>query len=180
MGSPRHLMKSYLGLVTLLCIALAISACGTVAEQAAPDPAPTTEADVAAIERVIDEVGAAERAGDPARWGALFTEDVVTMRPTEGTLIGQEANRTSLEELFVEWTLDVTVTMDEVVVAGDWAFTRATYSERVTPKAGGELEEEPEGFDMYGKQIDILRRQSDGSWKIARRIFNYDPGTEGP
>ena len=170
MGSPRHLMKSYLGLVMLLCIALAISACGSVAEQAAPDPAPTTEADVAAIERVLDEVAAAESAGDAARWGALVTEDVVTMRPNEGTIIGQEANTTGLEELFVQWTLDVTATTDEVVVEGDWAFARASYSETVTSAAGGDPV-----ATINGKLLDILRRQSDGSWKIARRMAVYDP-----
>ena len=175
MGSPRHLMKSYLGLVTLLCSALAISACGPAADEAAPDPAPSTEADVAAIERVVEEVSAAESAGDTARWGAVLTEDFVNMRPDQEYTIGREANMTSVQGTFDEWMLDVTVTMDEVEVAGDLAFAAASYSERVTSRAVVEPGEEPMAFDMYGKQIDILRRQPDGSWKIVRRIVSFSP-----
>ena len=55
---------------------------------------------------------------------------------------------------------------EEVQVAGDWAFSRGTYTLSITPKAGGE-----EIF-IDGKYMTILKRQTDGSWKIHRDIFN--------
>lgn len=166
MRSPR---RTHLGSVMLLCIVLAIAACGPVAEQQETNPAPTTESDVEAIKSVIDGVGAALNAGDAAGWGALFTEDVVVMRPNELSAVGLEANRKRLEELFDQFTLDITFSTEEVVVSGDWAFVRDTYSETVTPKAAGEP------MKIYAKQINILRRQPDGTWKIARRIHNPNP-----
>ncbi len=169
MRSRRHLPEYLPSAVMLLCIAVALSSCGPMAEQPASESAPTTEADIAAINSVIDEVGAALNAGDAARWGDLFTEDVIVMRPNELSAIGREANRERLEELFDQYTLDITFSTEEVVVAGDWAFVRDTYSETVTPKGAGEPQM------IYGKQINILRRQPDGSWKITRRIHNRNP-----
>jgi ketosteroid isomerase-like protein len=58
------------------------------------------------------------------------------------------------------------ITNEEVQVSGDLAFARGTYAATVTPKAGGE-----ETF-IDGKYMTILKRQTDGSWKIHRDIFN--------
>ena len=38
----------------------------------------------------------------------------------------------------------------------------------LTPKAGGDSVED------HGKYIDLLRRQTSGSWKFARLIWNSD------
>jgi ketosteroid isomerase-like protein len=62
--------------------------------------------------------------------------------------------------------LVVAIFNEEVRVAGDWAYSRGTYSATLTPKAGGEPREDS------GKYLTILERQSDGSWKIARDCFN--------
>jgi hypothetical protein len=43
---------------------------------------------------------------------------------------------------------------------------RGPFELRLTPKSGGELVVD------RGKFVDLFRRQSDGSWKFARVMFN--------
>ena len=166
---PSYPMKSLLPLVTLFCSIVAISACGNVAEQADIQSSPAPESDVAAIETVIREVGAALSAGDGPRWGESFTDDAVVMRPGEPSTIGREANIARMQLVFDENELEIAFSVEEVLLLGDWAFARATYSETITPKEGGEPEE------VWGKSVNLLQRQSDGSWKIERRMGHRNP-----
>ena len=60
----------------------------------------------------------------------------------------------------------ITLSLEEVEVAGDWGFIRGTSPVTLTPQAGGEpLQDE-------GKYLSIRKRQPDGSWKIFWAIWN--------
>ena len=148
--------------VLLALIAVTASGCA---------PKVDVEADKAAIRTLHDQTAAASNAGDLA---ALFTDDAVFMPPNEPAVIGKEAIRTWAQGLFDQFTFEETVTTEEVQVAGDWGFTRVTYTAKVTPKAGGEPQEET------GKCIYIVHRQPDGSWKYTRCIWNSDQPAPGP
>ena len=166
MKSAKHLMRSPLGLVMFLCLAVALTACAPAGEPPGPAQQVTTAADVAAINGVGDEYFAALNAGDVAGFVALLTEDAVIMPPNQPANIGQEAIRAGMQTLFDQNTLELTRTSEEVVVAGDWAFARWTATGTSTPKAGGEP------VEVSNKSIFILQRQPDGSWKVARAIIN--------
>ena len=56
--------------------------------------------------------------------------------------------------------------VEEVQVAGDWAFLWGTDELRLLPDSG-----EPE-VHMKGKGLSILKRQPDGEWKFWRGINN--------
>ena len=168
MNPAKHLMRTRMAWGMLLCIAVGVTACAPVAEQPAPEPAPTIEADVAAISRVIDEGATALNAGDAAGMVGRYTEDLISMPPDRPAVIGQEALRARYETTFDQSTFEFTRFVEEVVVAGDWAFGRWTDTGTVTSKAGGEPSE------ISSKGIFILQRQPDGSWKIARVIWNSD------
>ncbi len=58
-------------------------------------------------------------------------------------------------------------------MADGWAFHRGTYTIRLTPVAGGEV------IGENGKVIVIFQKQPDGSWKIAREIWNRDNPPQG-
>jgi ketosteroid isomerase-like protein len=60
--------------------------------------------------------------------------------------------------------MDQTAISEETVVAGEWAFDRASVSTNVTPIAGGEPSQ------VKSEVIVILRRDTDGFWKLARSM----------
>jgi ketosteroid isomerase-like protein len=65
----------------------------------------------------------------------------------------------------------VSIEADETIVSGDWAFTRGVFGATFQSKAGGPA------VPQANKYILIWRRQADGSWRIARDIWN---GSEPP
>jgi len=125
-----------------------------------------TEADIAAIEEIWDNYALGMITGDLDLWMSLYTDDIVKMLPDEPAVFGKEDLRTSMKPLFDNFTIEMAIYNKEVQVAGDWAFSRGTFTATLTPKAGGEP------LYMDGKYLDILEKQADGSWKIARDCFN--------
>jgi len=90
------------------------------------------------------------------------------MPPDKPAAVGKEAIQASLQSQLDQVTFEVAISQEEAAGADDWAFSRGTYTIKVTPKAGGKA------IENSGKYLNILRRQSDGSWKIARHIWNTD------
>jgi uncharacterized protein (TIGR02246 family) len=136
-------------------------------------PASNT-ADLRAIDRVREAHIAALNPGSVDAFAGVFSEDAVQMPPNTPANVGRTAIRAWAEAflgpLSVEFGLDVA----EVRVAGEWAFERGTYRIRVTPKAGGP------GFPDAGKYITIYQKQANGSWLIARDIWNSDHPAPAP
>jgi ketosteroid isomerase-like protein len=56
----------------------------------------------------------------------------------------------------------------ELIAAGDWAMEYAIEKVKDTPVDGGEALED------VCKGIIIYRRQADGSWRVARDMWNSD------
>jgi uncharacterized protein (TIGR02246 family) len=127
------------------------------------------EADVAAIQALTEAWGAAVEAGDVAALVALRTDDIVQMPPdapiTRGKQALEDFYRGLYEQFSVEGTWPVAGT-EEIVVADGWAYHLSEYILRISPKAGGQAIEE------RGKIVVICEQQPDGSWKLAREIWN--------
>ena len=124
-------------------------------------------ADIAASEAMSEQAAEAWEAGDLKTFAGFFTNDAIWMPPGAAPLQGRDAWWASLESGWNEATpLEVSVTSEEIVVIGDWAFERHLVSEVVIEEPGGEQTQ------YYDKAIWILRRQEDGAWKIARYIWN--------
>jgi len=132
------------------------------------------EADTAAIIDLKNQYRSSQNAGDLDRFMSLWTEDGILMPPNRPPVIGKDQIRVIAKGHFDKFTIDMDGTEAEVEVAGGWAFTRGTYTVTLTPEEGGQ----PVFID--GKYIDILERQSDGSWMMHRTIFNSNvaPGGE--
>jgi uncharacterized protein (TIGR02246 family) len=61
-------------------------------------------------------------------------------------------------------TYTYALALKEIIVAGDLAVVRLTWTLKVKPKDGvGEISSDEPGMDIF-------RRQADGSWKISRYI----------
>jgi uncharacterized protein (TIGR02246 family) len=125
------------------------------------------ESDVDALNRLQKQVDSAIIAGDTERYLTLITNDAVLMPPNGPAINGRDAigswNRAMSSQFRIQ---DYASRDDEIVVAGDWAFRRATADWTLTPTAGG-----PPIRDVVKFMI-IYRRQQDGSWKVARDIWS--------
>ncbi len=102
----------------------------------------------------------------------LYTDDVVLMVPDQWTdLDRQEALAFYTDGL--DWGKpdpdNYSITLEEVVVMGDWAYVRQRSQGQVVPTNG-----EP-AYMQGSRHLTILRRQPDGAWKIARDIFHNPP-----
>jgi len=147
--------------VILLLVSFVLLACQPDAEQ--------TEADVAAIRAVVAAWGAATETGDITALVALRTDDVVRMPPDEPASRGKQPLEDFYHSLYEQFSVEGTWPVEgteEIVVTDGWAFHLSEYILKISPKAGGEAIEE------RGKIIAICQQQPDGSWKIAREIWN--------
>jgi ketosteroid isomerase-like protein len=105
-------------------------------------------------------------AGDVQGFIDIVTDDVVFDSPDRPAAIGKDAIRSLCEVIFERFDYDATYPADELVVDRNWAFDRGLWIEKVTPKQGGEQTEVSYGM------LQVYRRQADGSWKLARSIWN--------
>jgi uncharacterized protein (TIGR02246 family) len=138
-----------------------------------------TPDDRQAIEALHRADMAASKARDLAMLLSLCSDDCVMLPPGEDPIVGREAIRRSLQQ-DLQQERDYRITeyvhdFEEVRVLGDWAFEWGTFSAAAEPAGGGPP------LRSSGKILRILRRQADGTWKVARSIWNNDPepGGEG-
>jgi ketosteroid isomerase-like protein len=120
--------------------------------------------DCAAVRGVMETYALAANKGDPdlrlSLWddgGMQFRNDMVVL---DRAAIAQRVRANMGGN-----NMQMTLTVEEVVVSGDLAFARGPYTSRATPKAGGT------GSFTDGRFMTILRRQPDGSWKIYRDMM---------
>ena len=88
------------------------------------------------------------------------------MAPGEPIVEGIEAAKRWAEATFAGASLTVNYVSSQVTVSGDWAVDRYTGSLTITPKAGGA----PMNEEIKG--VHIMRKEADGSWKIAIDVWN--------
>jgi uncharacterized protein (TIGR02246 family) len=126
------------------------------------------EADISAVKEVIGQCAVACNSSDFDLWISLWADDATRMAPNAPPQIGKDQIREAVKPAFDAFDLDMTIHLEEAKVRGDLGLTRATYTLRITPKAGGdEIVVDPDG-----KALTLYERQSDGSWKIVYDCFN--------
>ncbi len=130
---------------------------------------PPTERDVETreIEALVAQWASATQEKNLASLLELMTDDI-TFLPAAGSVIrGRSAARVVYEHMFAQVTrMESRPVVEEIQIAGDWAFLTGIDELLLTMAATGER------VHMKGRAISILRRQKDGSWKFARGINN--------
>lgn len=144
-----------------------VAACAPSSEESRSEAHGASAQDLAAISRLHDAYVLAHNDADVPRMIALYTEDGVLMPTDEPALTGREAIGDHYEEFFDQTPSKIRLRPIETRVAGDWAFERLEMT--VTLPGGGE-----NVMEAKVKYLWILERQKDGSWKIARAIYNLD------
>lgn len=165
-------MKLNVTLTMLLAVVLVLTAC------APREPEPAAEATAgaeyeAAFNNLRDAFVAAANAGDAAGLANLYTDDAVQMEPNRPAVVGREAIQSRFQEIYQTYSENLSVSVEETAVAGDWGYGRGSHTLTLTPKAGGDAVEDT------GKWLNVVQRQADGSWKIARHIWNSNKPLPG-
>ncbi|MGZ4815286.1 MAG: YybH family protein [Terriglobales bacterium] len=128
------------------------------------------EDDKAAIQKLHEKDIQASLALDIPTLESLWTDEIVTMPPGEPAVIGKQANEKRLEDSAAALKSTEIMAYDEqwqeIRIQGDWAYEWGTISGRTRPFSGGN-----ETSYKYNA-MRILNRQPDGTWKIARSIYN--------
>jgi len=120
-----------------------------------------------AIDMTREAHVAAVNSGDVDAWAAAFANDGVQMPPNAPANVGRDNIQAWSGEFLGAFRAELSLAPDEVQIAGaDWAFERGTYEITLTPKAGGE------SIQDAGKYITVYQRRPDGSWAMARDIWN--------
>ena len=133
----------------------------------------SNEADIKAIKEVIERLTKAYVKEDAETFVSAFSDDTVCMLPNMPQVNGIEEWRSIMNGMFESSTpSEHTFEIQEINLAGDWAFELHTDSALYTSKATGE------SHRSHFKGTFIFRRQPDGSWKIARYVTNTNPAPE--
>ncbi len=143
----------------LLMVAVAVVATGCQA----PPPAShdLSDADLAAVRAVWDDMEAAGTDWDAVR--QFLTDDFVHLDPRIPSLVGAEAWMDWVESM--EFGNDQTqYTVEEIAGSGDLAYIRWSFT--------GSWTESGELVESQGKGISIYTRMPDGSWRLSRNVWN--------
>jgi uncharacterized protein (TIGR02246 family) len=137
---------------------------GAASEAAAP--AGLSAADEAAVRGVDESWAKAATAGDANAVGALYASDATIMAPGMASVKGEATKFWS--DFFTSMNVKAELTTATVEGRGDLAFANGTYRMTLTPKKPGAKAYPTE----EGKYLEVLKKQADGSWKIAYDIWN--------
>lgn len=122
----------------------------------------TSLADTAADEQAILDIWSAYTqarvAGDADTWLGLWDKEGIRL-PPGAPAVDFATFAPGTPARFANPPDAMEITSEEVVVAGDWAFSRGTFT------VNNALE---------GKFLTIFRRQDDGTWRIYRDAFNFN------
>ena len=153
--------------LSVILLFLLGAACGSASTS---DPA----ADRQAIAAVSAQFQAAENAGNVEQMLSLFADDLVILSPNALELSGADRIAAAMRAFHEAFTVHVEYASQEITAFGDWGFDRGTERFTLTPKGGGAP------ISVNGKYLWLYRRQSDGSWKQSRVMWNSsDPPPKG-
>ena len=160
----RPLAQTVLIIVTATMLQ---AACQRPRENSAVLSAPEArQADIAAVRRMLNAIVSADNARDLNAVMALYADDAVLLPPDENAVVGKEAIRPRYQSLFNEFNPDLSISHDEIITDGDWVFVRGRTGGRVISRKGGATS------PVNDKYLMILRRQADGTWRIARLMWS--------
>jgi len=110
----------------------------------------------------------AVNAGDLARLLTLMANDVVFLNPGRAPF-GRDGFPVGFSAAHQQYRIRCTSELEEVVIAGEVAYTLCRDSLSLTSRAGGEAAK------LAGNRITIYRKEPDGRWLLARDANTLSP-----
>ena len=163
----RHEIGSSPGFVVLTVFSfLLVGGCQS------PSP-PSSAEDVRKIREVSAARAAAFNEGDAEKIATYFTENAVLMAPGQPADTGRVAVVEYYQSIFDTYEPELSSHYVNVEVFGDHAYGRGIAEVTLTPKDGGEA------VSSTSKYINLLEKQSDGTWKTTHDIWNANAPASG-
>jgi ketosteroid isomerase-like protein len=164
-------MRTALACVAVLTVLLlGLAAEASVASENRPD--------VQAVRSALQRWEAAYNSGDLNRMKGFWTDDIVALyqlnEPISGLKGFWESFAAQVKATFAAYDVDYKLGIDEVDASGDMAFDRGTIHISLKSKAGGET------IFFNERYLEIMRKQPDGSWRVARAMANDPPLPPAP
>lgn len=154
-------------LIAALMVA-ALGGCGTHSVSA------SDAVDEAAVRRTLADTEQRINRGDLG-FVDVFAKDAVIIAPSSPDIVGDVAIRSMYGDLLKHASMTVHFSTEEVVVAGDLAYERGTYTLRISDKSSGKVLQ-----DVKNKHLHIFKRQPDGTWKTWRMMVNSADSPPNP
>ena len=101
-------------------------------------------------------------------FATMVTDDVVFLAAGEKPLVGKAAVRAWVDGYYKAFRTSWDKPVEELVVAGDYAYERYRWTSTDTPIAGGTP------IVDTGWGLLVYRREADGVWRVARDAFGPD------
>jgi uncharacterized protein (TIGR02246 family) len=118
--------------------------------------------DERAIVQLLETWRSATAAGDVAKVLGLMSEDAVFLAPGQAPMRGRQAFGEALTAMLPRVRIDSVGEVEEIVVAGDFAYCRTRLSVVVTPRQGGSP------VRRSGYALTILRRRAGAGWLVTQ------------
>jgi len=124
-------------------------------------------ADKAAVDKVHDVLEGSYRNSDCEAMVSQAASDASMEPPNSPTAKGVDGIRAWCQPMFAQMkTKALTVANKDIAISGDLAVDTGDYDWTLTPAAGGADQR------IQGRYVTIWHRQTDGSWKMNRLIWN--------
>ena len=124
-------------------------------------------ADQAGIRSVDSAFMAAANAGDADQIAEVYAQDGSLLAPNLPPQKGRDAVRAFWGGFLDAYTVRFEVASDTIEGRGDLAYNQGHYRFTAVPKAKG-----VPGIADEGKFLEILKKQSDGSWKYVVDMYS--------
>jgi uncharacterized protein (TIGR02246 family) len=150
-------------LLVLPALLLTIVGSPARADQSA---APSASKDVEAIRGLIQQTEKAINSNDPGGIMAHYSRDIVVSYPGVPDTTYDQFAAAYKRMLDPSTTTSTVADVQEIVVAGDLAIVRMTWSTTVTEKASGK------NSSRKAKDLQVWRREN-GQWKFFRGMWHH-------
>jgi ketosteroid isomerase-like protein len=147
-------------------IALTVAGCASQVEHQAAHP--SRAADLAALAEYNKKYLQSINDGDIATLSRLTSDEHMMIPANTPPVVGKAANDAGNGRAFELNKFDERWNPIDTEIAGDWAWTRGTYTTDVFPKNGDTPRH------VKGTFLRIYKRQPEGGWKMIRDMFSSE------